>query len=546
MNSAWSAILNASVLSVPLTAAVWLALRLTPRRVLNAATRYVVWWILLAVILSLAGLFQVSHTVRAGRLDAGSAGVPVLELQPGAPLAPQPRPSPPLRLPIELPEGAWMRWLLALWIFAAAILLLRLLLSHLAICRAAARALDVPPELRERARQWRLPAGAASRVFRLAASATVPAPVATGPFRPAILLPAALLKELHADEMELIAIHEAAHLARRDDWALLLERLLEALLFLHPAVRWIARQIDLEREIACDDLVVETTGRPFDYAECLTRAFSLCGSVPGLLAAAHAARHRSHLSRRVELLLNPSRHTRTRPSASRLSVAAAALIGAAFVLAKTPGPLSFHAKPKELTMKQNAANLPGRKLVLAAAAITAIAAHSAAAQTPSPQTAVPETQVQAPVDHRQLVLLFDPDALTPADQDRAIAAANRLVQTQLKPADQVAIILAAAGAVTVRQDFTADRDLLLKTIQQIAATPATGLSQTLTSAQVARLQTSVQILSSVSGKKMLIYFSSSTTNPAIADQNLLRDTINAAVRANVAFFPIDVRGLIEK
>ena len=93
--------------------------------------------------------------------------------------------------------------------------------------------------------------------------------------RPSILIPARLLDELEEAELDQIGLHEAAHLARRDDYALLFQRVIEALFALHPVVRWIARQIDLEREIACDDLVVEATGRPRSYASCLTRVVEL-------------------------------------------------------------------------------------------------------------------------------------------------------------------------------------------------------------------------------------------------------------------------------
>ena len=65
-------------------------------------------------------------------------------------------------------------------------------------------------------------------------------------------------------------VHEAAHLARWDDYGLLAQRFIEALFPWHPVVRWITRQMDLEREVACDDFVVEATGQARQYASCLT------------------------------------------------------------------------------------------------------------------------------------------------------------------------------------------------------------------------------------------------------------------------------------
>src|SRR5215469_14000850 len=104
-------------------------------------------------------------------------------------------------------------------------------------------------------------------------------PIVAGLRRPSILLPATLLGALGEDELDQIGIHEAAHIARCDDRALILQRVLEALLPLHPVVRWIARRIDLEREIACDDFVVRAFGNPRPYAACLTRVAELTNGI---------------------------------------------------------------------------------------------------------------------------------------------------------------------------------------------------------------------------------------------------------------------------
>ena len=53
MTTFWSAMVNGAILSALLAAAVWLALRATPRHSLNAATRYAIWWMVLAVTLAL-------------------------------------------------------------------------------------------------------------------------------------------------------------------------------------------------------------------------------------------------------------------------------------------------------------------------------------------------------------------------------------------------------------------------------------------------------------------------------------------------------------
>jgi beta-lactamase regulating signal transducer with metallopeptidase domain len=57
MRSVLAALVNGGILSAMVTIAVWLALRVTLRRVLNAATRYAVWWAALAIAVTLPALF---------------------------------------------------------------------------------------------------------------------------------------------------------------------------------------------------------------------------------------------------------------------------------------------------------------------------------------------------------------------------------------------------------------------------------------------------------------------------------------------------------
>jgi beta-lactamase regulating signal transducer with metallopeptidase domain len=57
MTSVFAALVNGGILSALVTIMVWLALRVTPRRVLNAATRYAVWWVALAIAVTLPAFY---------------------------------------------------------------------------------------------------------------------------------------------------------------------------------------------------------------------------------------------------------------------------------------------------------------------------------------------------------------------------------------------------------------------------------------------------------------------------------------------------------
>ena len=63
--------------------------------------------------------------------------------------------------------------------------------------------------------------------------------------------------------------HELAHLRRGDDWTNLIQKIVRALFFFHPAVWWIENRLSVEREMACDDAVLAETANPHGYASCL-------------------------------------------------------------------------------------------------------------------------------------------------------------------------------------------------------------------------------------------------------------------------------------
>jgi hypothetical protein len=234
-----------------------------------------------------------------------------------------------------------------------------------------------------------LQSGSVRRGARLLVSNEIEIPAATGPFCPAVLIPSKLLGAMSDSDLEHIGLHEAAHLARRDDYALFAQRVIEALFALHPVIRYLTRQIELEREIACDDIVAASAKDARSYADCLTRTVALCGGVR-TLAAANVADGRSHLSRRIELLVD--RRRRKGPAQLlrwRAAVIAITMISAAGLLARTPLLIAFAvpriANPAFAPVPTDAP-APRRSLFVAQAAPTA----SAQARRPaSPETAQP-------------------------------------------------------------------------------------------------------------------------------------------------------------
>jgi beta-lactamase regulating signal transducer with metallopeptidase domain len=115
----------------------------------------------------------------------------------------------------------------------------------------------------------------------------VTVPTVMGIFRPMILLPLSITSGLTPDQLESILAHELAHLRRYDHMVNLLQRVIESLLFFHPAVWWVSNRVREEREHCCDDLVVACGAVPFDYAASLLRVAEL--SRPTMLRPAVAA-----------------------------------------------------------------------------------------------------------------------------------------------------------------------------------------------------------------------------------------------------------------
>lgn len=330
MTTFWSAIVNSAILSAVFAFAIWLALRITPRHALNAATRYAIWWIALLVTLALPLSYVEWRTNGHATPPSSSPVTSATELQWSPLTAPGQLPvKRGITLRIEIPASPWLQQLLTFWIAASLLLLARVCVSYAALYRRSARAIDAPPALNETI------TGAIRRRIRLAVSTEIAIPIAAGPLRPTILIPSTLLT-MSADDLERIALHEAAHLARRDDYTLFAQRVIEALFALHPVVRWLTRQIDLEREIACDDIVVGSTEHARTYADCLTRTVVLCGGVRTSLAGANVADSRSHLSRRIELLVDRSRNVTTGLLKRKIALIGVILVCAAGLLAKTP------------------------------------------------------------------------------------------------------------------------------------------------------------------------------------------------------------------
>lgn len=145
--------------------------------------------------------------------------------------------------------------------------------------------------------------------YPLRLSQQVGSALTIGVFRPFILLPLSLVSELEPEELEAIILHEMAHLFRRDHLWNALQTLLTQLFFYHPLLYWLGRQMDKEREYACDDLVTGQIDRK-QYAQSLVRAAQY--SITHKKQFVMQAQGKSHFTQRIQRIFIPAVEKRSR------------------------------------------------------------------------------------------------------------------------------------------------------------------------------------------------------------------------------------------
>jgi uncharacterized protein (TIGR03435 family) len=331
LNSLWQAALVAGV--------VWLALRLLRRggfQQINAATRYAIWWAVLGVTLALPAAPRAVEWWHARERPTSEDG-PRTSAPRSAPV-PVIEESPAIVTLQEQSAARWPAWVLAAWAALGLYRLFQIGRSYVylrGVKQRASVSQEALPSIR--------------RSTRLLLSSEIASPMAVGFLHAAVILPVSLPGELAQPEMEHVLLHEAAHIARKDDWTNLLARLLGAALALHPVAWWILRQIEREREIACDDWVVARTGSARPYAQSLARMSELRwskrgtahGSNQGEALASGIFGGGSRLGERIELLLERGRVFSPRASLGRVAASVVALLGCVIAGALAPRAIAF-------------------------------------------------------------------------------------------------------------------------------------------------------------------------------------------------------------
>jgi TonB family protein len=177
-------------------------------------------------------------------------------------------------------------WLVLLWVLGVTVTAWRALRQWQALERIARRCARPSSELERMlaslARRFGL-----VRSIRVLVSEQIDTPTLIGWLKPVILIPTAVALGFPRHQVELILAHELGHLRRYDHLVNLAQAVVETLLFYHPVVHWISRELRNEREVCCDRLVLRLTrGEPREYAQTLASLEELRLAAPSLAIAA--------------------------------------------------------------------------------------------------------------------------------------------------------------------------------------------------------------------------------------------------------------------
>ena len=215
---------------------------------------------------------------------------------------------------------------------------------------------EVDAALQERIARLACQLGLKRRV-RLVESARLGGPIVFGVFRPVIGLPRDFAHRFSPAQQEVVLAHELAHLAAWDPLWYGLANLARALLWWHPLVWWVRRQLHSASEQAADEASLLVADGPGVLAECLVELGArLTQERSFVRLGVEGTGLRSGLGRRVERLVQLRESSWTRPgrrgSALAKTLGPAGLVSAVILCTAWVGPPAFNKGESMKTMSQ--------------------------------------------------------------------------------------------------------------------------------------------------------------------------------------------------
>ena len=206
----------------------------------------------------------------------------------------------PTEVPWLIRLHPWARWWAALWLLGAAYHAIRLLLGVRHTRQLRVNAQPVSRDWEKRFYHLKQCLGIKQPVIFSQSDQTA-VPLTFGWLKPVVLIPASLLTQLSPEQLEMIVLHELAHIRRADYLWSLGHSVAEVVLFYHPAYWYIARVLEREREFACDQMTVSLTQQPQAYARTLLQVATTTAPNYGLAVSGNRG-----LSDRIKRIVTPA------------------------------------------------------------------------------------------------------------------------------------------------------------------------------------------------------------------------------------------------
>ncbi len=178
-------------------------------------------------------------------------------------------------LPIQSDAFEWVEmtpWIGVIWVIGLMFILIRSAGAYLYLSRLKSGATDIiDAQIIQQFNQLKDGFNLKGLVL-LRESIKISSPMVYGYFKPVILFPLGLIQGLTMEEVEVILLHELAHLKRNDFLINIVINGLRAVYFYHPAFWWLQSQLDNEREFASDEIVMERKTDGLVLVRALTKA----------------------------------------------------------------------------------------------------------------------------------------------------------------------------------------------------------------------------------------------------------------------------------
>lgn len=219
----------------------------------------------------------------------------------------------------------WTTWAIIVWLIGVFVAGVRLLLAHAGATLLVRKSEMVEDE------DWHLMSEricrrlGIDRFVRLRKSGWITVPMSVGILRPAVVLP----EEMNTwteDERRTVLYHELAHVKRKDCLLQLLTQVTCALHWFNPMVWVAAWQLRIERERACDDLVLTAGVEASSYAQTLLHTARKIKKAEWSTLATVSMARKSQLEGRLLSILDPERRRSLNRATSILTIGMIAAI----------------------------------------------------------------------------------------------------------------------------------------------------------------------------------------------------------------------------